>query len=558
MRIEKAAALRLESEIMRTAFRFAWIVFCFAIANAQQVKTASPVRGADAICANCHREIFEKYLTTPMANASGSAAERFKSGVVNHRASGVVYKIFMHDAQPMLSIQEVHDPLANTKRKLDYFLGSGHLGITYLYSLNGNLFESPIAYYAASQSFDMKPGLESITEVTPALPMQASCLRCHMSAVQASDPGTINHYKGLAFLHTGITCEACHGDTRQHVATNGKAAVINPAKLDAELRDSICISCHLEGDISVERAGRSAIEYSPGEPISKYLSYFVYQGKDATRRGVSEVEQLSLSMCKRTSGDKMSCTSCHDPHYTPQPQEKAAFYRKKCLTCHHVATFVTSHHPEDPDCTNCHMPRSGAENIPHVAWTDHRILKVASSAEAVKDTAEGDTLTPIFSPEATKRDLALAYYNAVLEGNFALQQKASQLLVEIRSEISSDKEALIASGIVSEKQGNYQQAKNAFEQVLKLDPENLTALSNLGTLRAKAGDLQGAIALWQPVFDRNENVVGLAKNLAQVQCMTGDFASARTTLQRTLQYSPGLRDVQQMLAQLPSCSVGKQ
>ena len=548
---------------MRTTFRFglalfARIAFCFAIAGAQQVKTASPVRVADAPCSNCHREIFERYLTTPMANASGSAAERFKAGTLNHKASGVIYKIFMHDAQPMLSFQEVHDPHVNTQRKLDYSLGSGHLGITYLYSLNGNLFESPIAYYAALQSFDMKPGLESITEIPPALPMQANCLRCHMSAVQESDPGTINHYKGLPFLHTGITCEACHGDTRQHITVNGKGVVINPAKLNAERRDSICISCHLEGDISVERAGRSAIDFSPGEPISEYLSYFVYEGKGATRRGVSEVEQLSLSMCKRTSGDKMSCTSCHDPHYTPKLLEKTAFYRKKCLTCHTDATFATSHHPENPDCTSCHMPRSGAENIPHVAWTDHRILKVSDSSEALKDIAEGDTLTPIFSPRTTKRDLALAYYNVVLEGNFALQQKASQLLTDIRAEISSDKEALIALGIVSEKQGNYQQATNAFEQVLKLDPENLTALSNLGTLRAKSGDLQGAIALWQPVFNRNENIVGLAKNLAQVQCMTGDSASARATLQRTLQYSPGLRDVQQMLTQLPSCSVAKQ
>src|SRR5579864_1572131 len=107
---------------MRTAFRFglalfAWIAFCFAIAGAQQVKTASPVGVADATCANCHREIFEKYLTTPMANASGSAAERFKPGTLNHKASGVIYKIFMQDAQPMLSFQEAHDPRVNTQRK---------------------------------------------------------------------------------------------------------------------------------------------------------------------------------------------------------------------------------------------------------------------------------------------------------------------------------------------------------------------------------------------------------------------------------------------------------
>ncbi len=536
----------------------AWIVICSAMAGAQQQPTtATPVRNADAACANCHREIFEKYLATPMANASGHALDKFQSGTLNHKQSGITYQLVSRDRQASLSIRDAHDSNANQERQLDYFLGSGHLGITYLYSVHGYLFESPVAYYAASRSYDMKPGLESITEMPPALPMQASCLRCHMSAVQQSDPGTINHYSGLPFLHAGITCEACHGDTQQHVVTGGKASVTNPAKLDADRRDSICISCHLEGDVSVERAGRSAIDYKPGDSISSYLSFFVYEGKDATRRGVSEVEQLSVSRCKRISGDKMSCTSCHDPHYTPLPQERAAFYRAKCVACHNGA-FAASHHSENPDCTSCHMPRNGAENIPHVAWTDHRIRKISDESESIKNLGEGETLTPIFSPATIKRDMALAYYQAVLEGNFVLQQKAYQSLEELRMEISVDKEALNALGIESEKRGEYKQAAEIFETVLKLDPQNLTALSNLGTLRAKSGDLQGAMALWRPAFARNEDVVGLAKNLAQVQCMTGDPVSARATLEKTMQYSPGLQDVQQMMAQLPSCAGTKQ
>ena len=536
-----------------------WMAFCFTLGEAQQPSTVSSVRTADAACARCHREIFEKYVTTPMASASGLAMEKFQSGTLNHKTSGVTYRLFDSNNQAKLSIQKADDPHVNEERQLDYFLGSGHLGITYLYSIHGYLFESPVAYYSASRSYDMKPGLESITVLPPALPMQASCLRCHMSAVQKSDPGTINHYSRLPFLHAGITCEACHGDTQRHVATDGKASVTNPAKLNADRRDSICISCHLEGDISVERPQRSAIDYKPGDSISDYLSFFVYQGKDATRRGVSEVEQLSESKCKRTSGDKMSCTSCHDPHYSPAPTERAAFYRSKCLACHSDAAFAATHHPENPDCTSCHMPRNGAENIPHVAWTDHRILKITdNSGESIKDLGEGDTLIPVFSPAATKRDLALAYYQAVLKGNFALQQKAYQSLEEISSETSEDKEVLDALGIVREKRGDFVQAKEAFEKVLKLDPQDLTALSNLGTLRAKSGDLQGAIALWRPAFERNEDVVGLAKNLAQVQCMLGDPAAARATLEKTLQYSPGLQDVQQMLTRLPTCSGTKQ
>jgi len=522
-------------------------------AGAQQAVTS--VREADAACATCHRKIFDKYLMTPMANASGLALEKFQAGTLDHKPSGVTYKLFLRNKQAILSTQHARGTQAIFDRQLEYFLGSGHLGTTYLYSIHGYLFESPVAYYSATRSYDMKPGLESITELPPALPMQAKCLRCHMSEVQQSDPGTMNRYAGLPFLHAGITCEACHGDTKRHLATRGNAAAINPAMLDADRRDSVCISCHLEGDISVERVGRSAVDYKPADSISDYLSFFVYEGKDTTRRGVSEVEQLSMSQCKRTSGDRMSCLSCHDPHYTPSAQERATYYRSKCLTCHSDAAFAPSHHPENPDCISCHMPSNGAENIPHVAWTDHRIRKSSASfAEPIKELGEGDTLTPIFSPRASKRDLALAYYNAVLEGNFALQQKAYQLLEDMRTEISEDKEALNALGILSEKRGEYKQAAELFDQVLRLDPRNLTALSNLGTLRAKSGDLQSAIMLWLPVFERNEDVSGLAKNLAQVQCMTGDPASARATLERTLQYSPGLLDVHEILAQLPSCT----
>jgi tetratricopeptide (TPR) repeat protein len=492
-----------------------------------------------------------------MANASGLAVERLKTGAFQHKPSGVKYNLFLEGSQPVLTYQDPKDPEVAASRKLEYFLGSGHLGLTYLYSLNGYLFESPIAYYSDSQSLDMKPGLESISQAPPALPVQAECLRCHMSAVQHSDSGTINRYSGLPFIHSGITCESCHGDTRQHLVTSGKAMVVNPSKLDARLRDSVCISCHLEGDISVERAGHSTLDFKAGDLISNYLAYFVYSGQGATKRGVSEVEQLSLSRCKRASGGAMSCMSCHDPHYTPKSQERAAFYRKKCLACHTGALFAATHHSENPDCTSCHMPRTGAENIPHVAWTDHRIRKYPEGLDPSANLSVGDTLVPIFSPDTTKRDVALAYYKALLEGNFTLQQKAYEGLEAIKSEMSGDKDALVALGILSEERGDYKQAQELFQEVLKLDSRNLIAISNLGTLLAKSGDLQGAISLWRPAFERNEDIAGLAKNLAQVQCLAGDTAAARATLQKTLQYSPGLRDVRQMLTGLPACNTPK-
>ena len=487
-----------------------------------------------------------------MAHASGVAEENLIPGRFTHAAADVEYTVSNTNGTADLAFRSKGDASISGHYLLRYFLGSGHLGITYLYEINQYLFESPVAWYAASQGYDMKPGLEGMKQMPPALPMQNTCLRCHMSAVQPSDAGTIDRYAGVPFLHGGITCEACHGDAEQHVNSHGKAHIVNPAHLDPERRDSVCISCHLEGDVSVERAGRSALDYQPGDPISDYLAFYVYSGKNLTARGVSEVEQLARSTCKRSSGDKMSCTSCHDPHFTPPPEQRVAFFRAKCLACHSQAEFATSHHPENPDCTSCHMRHIGAQNIPHVAWTDHRILRVPASPPAL-GTDQFTTLRPIFSPTATQRDLAMAYYRALLEGDPSAEPVAWTLLQQQRTAIANDKAALDAYGNVSAERGDVQASRDAFEQVLKLDPRDLTALSNLGILEAKQGRLDAAIALLRAAFDSNRDIAGLAMNLARVQCMAGDTTGARTTIDEALPYGPGLQDRRRMHDQLSQC-----
>ncbi len=488
-----------------------------------------------------------------MANASGLATENLKTATFVHNPSGVAYSVSNGNGMAVLEARESRTSSLIGKWTLSYFLGSGHLGITYLYSVDRYLFESPVAWYASSQSYDMKPGLGEMRERPPALPMESACLRCHMSAVQAADRGTINRFQAEPFLHTGITCEMCHGDSGEHVRSGGKAAIVNPARLEANRRDSVCISCHLEGDVSVERAGRSALDYRPGDLVSNYLAYYVRGGASLTARGVSEVEQLSQSTCKRTSGDKMSCTSCHDPHFAPAPAEKAAFFRGKCLACHSQPEFAASHHPENQDCTSCHMPRTGAENIPHVAWTDHRILRKPDKPALVAPARPGDELEPVFSPGATTRDLAMAYYKLLLEGDRSYEPRALELLHQQQDAIANDEAALDALGNLSAEHGDNQAAEQAFRRVLALDPVDLTALSNLGTLLAKQGKLNDAMDLLRKAFHDNRDVSGLAMNLARVECMAGQGEAARATVRDALVYNPDLRNLRQLNEQLSTC-----
>jgi hypothetical protein len=530
------------------------VLALFAIAH-PITSQPTPVREADAPCAACHKSIFNAYLNTPMANASGLATEKLRAGQYVHVSAGIQYEVAVHNGVPALEYQAVKNPKVSATYPLTYFLGSGHLGTTYLYTIGDFLFESPIAWYATSQRYEMKPGLAGLKYMPPPLPMQSGCLRCHMSSVKSSDSGTINRYTGLPFLHTGITCEACHGDSGQHVETGGKASIVNPARLNADLRDSICISCHLEGDVTVERAGHPALGYRPGEPISTYLAFFVRSGSNLLDRGVSEVEQLSDSTCKRASGDRMSCLSCHDPHYTPGASDRAAFYRAKCLACHNQAHFAETHHPENPDCTRCHMPRTGARNIIHVAWTDHRIRKTLDAATQDTQVKESNgRLTPIFSPGVTTRDEAMANYRALLEGDPSREVMVREQLYSLRETLGNDKEALDALGNISAEHGDKEIADQAFRRVLALDPSDLTALSNIGVLLAKQGHLKEGKEVLVRAFDRNQDIPGLAMNLARIQCLSGDAAAAHNTLRAALFYAPNSAQLQDLQNQMNDCN----
>jgi tetratricopeptide (TPR) repeat protein len=168
-----------------------------------------------------------------------------------------------------------------------------------------------------------------------------------------------------------------------------------------------------------------------------------------------------------------------------------------------------------------------------------------------------DELVPIFSRTATPRDLGLAYYNASFNGKPLLQRKSYALLKSHEVDLDGDAEALDALASMNAEQGDFIQAKRIFEKVLALDPTDFTAATNLGTLYAKSGDLKQAIAVWQPAFQRNQVIPGLAENLARAQCRLGAVTDARLTLQTILSYSPGLQRARDALVQLPKCDVPK-
>lgn len=138
-------------------------------------QTTSPtvlsVREADSVCAQCHDKEYRTYLEIPMARASGVAADNSIPGRYYLKSSGTSYTIAASGGSVSLTYQNADDPQLDGKDDLLYFLGSGHLGVTYMYMIHGYLLESPIAYYSKLVGYDLKPGLSADSGMPAALPM---------------------------------------------------------------------------------------------------------------------------------------------------------------------------------------------------------------------------------------------------------------------------------------------------------------------------------------------------------------------------------------------------
>jgi hypothetical protein len=529
-----------------------------------QTQSANSKPGSEA-CSGCHSEIHKAYSETGMANASGLAGDGVMSGEFNHKTSEVRYRVYKQDEHVWMSFERESEKF-HGQRELSYFIGSGRKARSYLFSAQGLLFEAPINWYAQDRRWGMMPAYAEAREIPMNLPVSADCINCHSSDLQTPTPGTDNKFSGAPFLHGGITCDRCHGAGDGHgessansTSVNSSSAntsIVNPAKLPPERRDAVCMECHFQGTVAVEQSGKHLYQFQPGERLSDYIHYFLLSGNQPeTAQALSQVEALSLSECKRKSGDKMWCGSCHDPHAEPAAEQKAAYYRSKCLNCHGEA-FAATHHPDKPDCTKCHMPALPRKDVLHMEGTDHRILRNPNTRPLPRLQVRGKQGAPLVAfPEsdagvATMRDFALAWERLAQHNVEGASQKAEEYLRKALQERAEDPVLLAALGSVEQKQEHEKQARELYERALKIDPLANEAAVDLGMLEARSGNLRRAVELWQGVFNRGPYRSAIGLNLAMAFCVAGKKEIAREFLQRVLEFNPDYLKGKQLLAHL--------
>ncbi len=514
----------------------------------------------DEKCAACHEEIARSYRQHPMGRsllpiASIAARQRYDASVHNpFEALGTLFEV-VHRGERIVHRQIGRDDKSQTVYELDmpvdYVLGSGTRGHSYLSERDGYLMQTPISWFSQKQIWDKSPGFS--VEKRPGRPVAAECLFCHANRTRPHE-GSLNHYQTPIFDGYTIGCERCHGPGGRHFADPGRKnpatgaylTIVNPSFLEPKLRAAVCEQCHLKGADRVLRRGSDLYDFRPGLPLEAFWSVFVAdtETEQGGRVAVGHVEQMYQSQCfvrsveKPAEGQrKLGCTSCHDPHRHVEGEARVAYYRRKCLACHdqHGCSLpLTARRQKSPDdsCIDCHMPRFATSDIAHTAVTDHRILRHAGrDASAYSVHAEKDRggprreprFVPFYPEQREHQDPDLERDRALALVQMFAQRKANpagavgEIFGSLEAAAKSDPQDLDAQeayAMVLTYLGRPQEALATYEAVLAQAPHRETSLEQAAQVAQKLGQLTQARSYWQRAVAANPHYVDYRAALA--------------------------------------------
>jgi tetratricopeptide (TPR) repeat protein len=329
--------------------------------------------------------------------------------------------------------------------------------------------------------------------------------------------------------------------------------MVNPAKLPVAERDSICGQCHLSGEIRVPKPGKDEGDFHPGEPLGNSLTVFVRAGTPSPLRVTSHVENLAQSACKRASGEKLWCGTCHDPHSVPGANEKAASFRNKCLSCHRTSDCRgarSARQANGDNCTACHMPSNPPSDVDHVVFTDHSIRRRVlpdRGPPSGSPPADAD-LVPFEGDEASTRDLGLAYAMVGLrEQNATYIERAFHLLEETAARGAADSQALAYLAQFYRDRKDDAHALPLYERVFRMDPAQSVVVAALGAYQMQFGNVDQAINFWNQALAINPTLLFARTNLATALLRTGHAEQVRATLQKTLEFNPSFQPARDLL-----------
>ena len=178
-------------------------------------------------------------------------------------------------------------------------------------------------------------------------------------------------------------CESCHGPGRAHVEAGGGKETIpirfgRDSKNSVEEQNSVCLACHSRGNRLFwkgsphESRAMACVDcHQVKQEIHPLLSSQTrYDAPLTENKRVKkpqpelclECHQMRRAQLQRSSHmpyreGKVTCTSCHNPHGSPNPKQLLqSTTNENCLSCHteRRGPFLWEHPPVMENCANCH------------------------------------------------------------------------------------------------------------------------------------------------------------------------------------------------------------
>jgi len=178
-------------------------------------------------------------------------------------------------------------------------------------------------------------------------------------------------------------CESCHGPGRGHVEAGGGKGTI-PVRFTSDSTNSVaeknsaCLQCHSRGNRLFwkgsphdSRAMACVDCHQAHQELHPTLSSEGRFNAPLTQNtGVKKPQpelclqchQMRRAQLQRSSHmpyreGKVTCTSCHNPHGSPNPKQLIqSTVNENCLSCHteRRGPFLWEHPPVMENCANCH------------------------------------------------------------------------------------------------------------------------------------------------------------------------------------------------------------
>lgn len=421
--------------------------------------TAQAAAVGSQACQTCHEDYYNSYqlnhhsrslaLQSETAQLGhGTPSASLPASTFDHLPSGRRYSIEVDDNDTMTHVESLlgadGSAIEVARYDIDYVVGSGNAGHSFLTGVDGFLIQSPITWYADEANWGMSPGYDVPNQGGFDRIVSTGCLTCHTGQVQARKANTSQ----VDITEAAIGCERCHGPGSAHVEfwehhsndqsdTDAVANMVNPASLTRDLADAICADCHMQSDYRVSHKGIAADAFRPGQRIEAVRTHFAKPNLSGKMKLVSHFEQLTASACY-TKSESLSCVTCHSPHH--EANSSVVSYEQSldaCLNCHEqkeCEPIVAGQWDGSAEqCIGCHMPR-GETKVAHVSLTHHRIgvhdPEHGAGALAKKDVDGLQQVTAsVADPNVERRARLIADWLALEETPDGLKQDVANQVV---------------------------------------------------------------------------------------------------------------------------------